>query len=298
MAFIMANFLIYIFLLFVTLTYHREVITGVTSGLLLWYQTLIPALLPFILITNALSETHSYNAVAKRLYKKIPYIYELIAILLGNLCGYPIGAKIINDFAEQGYITSDKANSLLSVSSQASPMFLLGYVYPMLPGKTIPIYVFFLLIYIPTLLLSIQQLKNCTNNTIVSSKTSFVKKTSETFIQAVQIMVIIGIYVMIFSIILSVLIPKTHSNIVKCMLSFMEITTGLKMLQSIHITGKTYICLILTLSSFGGLCSAFQIKSVLTSNNCSIKKYLRDKIFLSAGTCILTYIYLNYISIG
>ena len=115
---------------------------------------------------------------------------------------------------------------------------------------------------------------------------------SESFLQAVRIMVIIGIYVMIFSILLSILIPRSSSVHFKCALSFLEITTGLKLLCSLPLSTKTQICLIMSLSSFGGLSSAFQIMGVLLYNNNSIKKYLRDKIILSAGTLLLTLIYL------
>lgn len=295
----MKKLLSFITLLFIILIYHNEVIIGVKNGLLLWYQSLIPALLPFIIITNALSETHSYDIIALRLQDKINNIYILISIFLGNLCGYPIGAKIINDFTEGGYLTSSKSNSFLAVASQASPMFLLGFVYPMLPSDIIPVHIFFLFIYLPVLLLSL--VLSLSQNDTLGSTYSHQEKdnreaaynVSESFLHATYIMVIIGIYVIIFSILLSILIPHASTITSKCMLSMLEITTGIKLLSSLHISTKAYVCLILFLSSFGGLSTAFQIKAVVTYKNSSIKKYLRDKIILSAGTLILTYIYLT-----
>ncbi|MBR1598578.1 MAG: hypothetical protein IJ661_06710 [Lachnospiraceae bacterium] len=325
----MKKLLSFITLLFIVLIYHNEVIIGVKNGLLLWYQSLIPALLPFIIITNALSETHSYDIIALRLQNKINNIYILIAILLGNLCGYPIGAKIINDFTESGHITPHKANSYLASASQASPMFLLGFVYPMLPSDIIPVHIFFLFIYLPVILLSLV-LQLSENDTLGSTRHSHFSSpckygnhtdlcaspsetkphhttcshqekdsmdaacnVSESFLHATCIMVIIGIYVIIFSVLLSILIPHASTTTSKCMLSMLEITTGLKLLNSLHLSTRAYVCLILFLSSFGGLSTAFQIKAVATYKNSSIKKYLRDKIILSAGTLILTYIYLT-----
>lgn len=86
----MKRFVTILLLLFCSLCFHNAVITGTKNGLLLWYQTLIPALLPFLLITNALSETGSYHALSSHIGKPLSSrLYEWIAILLGNLCGYP-----------------------------------------------------------------------------------------------------------------------------------------------------------------------------------------------------------------
>lgn len=140
-------------LLLLLLIFHSETIAGTQNGLLLWYQTLIPSLLPFILITNALSETNAYQAITLHL-KKQPSncIYEIMAIILGNLCGYPIGGKLINDFARNHYLTPERANKLLSLSSQASPMFLIGYVHLHILKNSIPLPVFLISIYLPVLL--------------------------------------------------------------------------------------------------------------------------------------------------
>ena len=294
-------------LIFIALIFHNAVIMGTTSGLLLWYRTLVPALLPFIIITNALSETHAYNKISNNLRKYIPYIYGYSTIFLGNLCGYPIGAKILNDFVSDNHLSFDEANSLLSFSSQASPMFLLGYVYPLLNQGSLTIFEFLSLIYIPNIILYLlYRTINCihiSNDIINDNYEGTVKKNikepqsinlSGTFMQAVNIIVIIGVYVIIFSIILNILMPVTHNNTAKCLLSFLEITNGLKMISSINIPDEIKTGLILSVSSFGGLCTAFQIKSVLTYSGASIKKYLRDKIILSAGTLVLTMIYISF----
>ncbi len=311
----MKKFLSFITLLFMMLIFHNEVINGVKDGLILWYQTLIPALLPFIIITNALSETHSYEIIVSLIGNHFTNIYVIITFILGNLCGYPIGGKIMNDFVEQGYISPDNANSFLSVSSQASPMFLLGFVYPMLKKTAIPLYIFLLLIYIPTIILfiykytlySYQYRKNnipstirsvtlCSDNKLYSSSKNIDHQSAanltNTFLHAVNIMVIIGIYVIIFSVLQSVIFPLTHSILSKCVLSFLEITTGLYRIQHMPLSENIYTCLILSLSSFGGLCSAFQIDGVLTYKDSTIKKYLQDKIILSTGTFLLTYLYM------
>lgn len=288
-------------LIFLTLIFHNEVTAGTCSGLIIWYRMLIPALLPFIIITNALFETGSYNCITGYFSNQSDRIYIFIAIIFGNLCGYPIGAKILNDFVSSGKINSHTANKLLSFSSQSSPMFLLGFVYPLLPKNSLSIPMFLLSIYLPHIFLYYifnfykqgfytEQHPNIKNNNEANKYLNI----SGTFIQAVNIMVVIGIYVIIFSIILNILLPKLHNNLSKCLLAFMEITNGMNLLNNLDISDTLRCCLLTALSSFGGLCTAFQIKGVLSYEESSIKKYLLDKIIISTGTFILTFLYLKY----
>lgn len=291
----MKRFVLMLLLLFCLLIFHRETVDGVQNGLLLWYQTLIPSLLPFILVTNALSETNAYQSAASYFQKYCPHrIYELMAVLLGNLCGYPIGGKIISDFVKNRYIDPFHGNRLLSLSSQSSPMFLIGYVYVHILNESIPLSVFLLSIYLPVLIYYL--LFTLCHRQEYSVPSSFTAKhpcISDTFLHSVQIMVSIGIYVIIFSVLLSILLPVCKMPALKVILSFAEITTGLKLLNSLTLSPGLQLSLICALSAFGGLCSAFQIKGVLDYSEASIKKYLLDKLFLSAGTFFLMELYLH-----
>jgi len=286
----MKKFLLMLFLLFLLLIFHEAAINGTKNGLLLWYQTLIPSLMPFLLITNALSETGAYQSVSTHLGHILKgRIYEIMAIFLGNLCGYPIGGKIINDFIKNDYLSSARGNQLLSFASQASPMFLIGYVHIHILKGAIPLPVFLLGIYLPVFLLYpffIRQSPASANSISVNAVKKF--NICDTFMHAVQIMVMIGLYVMIFSILLEILLPFCHQNTYKILLSLLEITNGLKLLGSLSLPSSVKISSICALSAFGGLCSAFQIRGVLEYQGADIKKYLRDKLILSAGTfCII-----------
>ncbi len=294
----MKQFVFYVVIIFILLVYHEQAIDGTAKGLLLWYQMLIPSLLPFILVTNALSETHSYHAITHFFQtKKSNRIFEILAIVLGNICGYPIGAKIINDFVTYEFISGKKANQILALSSQSSPMFLLGYVYSNILCKEIPIPIFLLSIYAPVILYYIffttNENKNISRITICNTNQLNIK---ETFMHTVEIMVSIGFYVIIFSIILSILLPITHNNNIKVILAFLEITNGLNLLSVTDVCNTLKMPLVCTLCSFGGLCSIFQVKSVLTYSDNNIKKYLADKCILSAGTFFIIYLYVRYFS--
>lgn len=289
----MKQFIVMITLLILLLIFHEAVITGTQNGLLLWYQTLIPSLLPFILVTNALSETNTYQIVVSR-FKKMQYnrIYEIMSIVLGNLCGYPIGAKIINDFVKNNCLSIKRANQILSLASQTSPMFLIGFVYTHIIGNELPLSVFLISIYLPVLIyylfFCIFTKQQSYSLPCIKTQHLYIK---ETFLHAVETMVMIGIYVMIFSILLSILLPICNSSLSKIILSFIEITTGLKLLYSLNITEPIKLSLLCALSASGGLCSAYQVKGVLEYPETQIKKYLLDKCILSTGTFCISYLY-------
>lgn len=289
----MKQFVLMLCLLFLLLLFHNETVAGTQNGLLLWYQILIPSLLPFILVTNALAETNAYQSAATRFRKLCPgRIYEVMAIFLGNLCGYPIGGKILNDFVRNDYITANTANRILSLASQASPMFLIGYVHLHIIKNEIPLPVFLISVYLPVLIYY-PLIKNADRNKSQNANTlsTHTLCITDTFLHAVQTMVMIGMYVIIFSILLCILLPICTHTIPKLLLSFLEITTGLKLMASLSISPCLKLSLLCALSSFGGLCSAFQILGVLDYNGAAIKKYLLDKLLLSAGTFLIIWIY-------
>ncbi|MCM1181192.1 MAG: hypothetical protein NC347_13100 [Clostridium sp.] len=282
----MKKFFLMILLIFLLLIFHEASISGTKNGLLLWYQTLIPSLMPFLLITNALSETGAYQSVSVHFGHILPgRIYEIMAILLGNLCGYPIGGKIINDFIKNNYLSAKRGNQLLSFASQASPMFLIGYVHIHILENAIPLPVFLLGIYLPVCFLyPLSSGHFSIPGNAISANRSEKFNICDTFMHAVQIMVMIGLYVMIFSILLEILLPFCHIKAGQILLSLLEITNGLNLLNHLDLPASIKISSICALSAFGGLCSAFQIRTVLEYKDASMKKYLRDKLLLSAGT--------------
>lgn len=164
-------------------------------------------------------------------------------------------------------------------------MFLIGYIHLHILEKSIPLPIFLLSIYVPAFILyAILTPRFKPEEKLYLSITPHKFCMTGTFLHAVQIMVMIGIYVIIFSIILEILFPFCRHITSKLLLSLLEITTGLKLLNTLSISANIKTALVCAISSFGGLCSAFQIKGVLDYENASIKKYLSDKIILSTGT--------------
>ena len=123
-----------IIVLFILLLYFpQEVFAGASDGLLLWFQVIIPTLLPFIIISNLMINTSAIHILSKLLEPLLSRLfgvsdYGTFAILTGFLCGYPMGSKVTADMIREGYISIEEGQYLLSFCNNTSPMFIISYL--------------------------------------------------------------------------------------------------------------------------------------------------------------------------
>ncbi len=113
------------------LIYHSEAAQGVKSALSQAVTSVIPSLFIFIALSNIITSLD----LLEPLYSRIPTekLFSMNrsssqAIFCGLLCGFPIGAVVVNSLCTGGKITKSEAERLLAVSSCPSPAFLIGAV--------------------------------------------------------------------------------------------------------------------------------------------------------------------------
>ena len=92
------------------------------TGLQVWFNRMIPTLFPFMIISGILVKTgYSVNIarVFGLLFEKIYTLsYDCIyIIIMGMLCGFPMGAVIIADSLKNNRITLKEAELLLSFTN-------------------------------------------------------------------------------------------------------------------------------------------------------------------------------------
>ena len=115
-----------IYLLFFLLLHPAEALPAARDGLTLWLNVMIPALLPFLILTGILLKTGN---IRKLLNPAAPLTKKLLGLspagtyvfLLGLLCGYPMGAKLAHDLYINQQISRREGEYLLSFSCNASP---------------------------------------------------------------------------------------------------------------------------------------------------------------------------------
>lgn len=284
-------------------------IKGAKSGLMLWYSTVVPTLLPFAIISNLIIRTdsvHFFTLPLYPLYKRHPEYNQMIpyVLFLGFLCGYPMGGKIINDLVAKKQLSTPLANFLLCVSNNASPMFIIGYVLVSTLHSSVHPIIFFSFLYLPVLLYAcFYYLKHKDSKTDLKSCNLSKQETYSTFMDdsmtnALKIILKIGCYIMLFSIFtecMKVLLPIKKLPYL-CFISCLEITNGIHLLFHSHISLQIKTALITALTAFGGFCSVAQTKSVLTVPELSITNYMITKLFFSCSSGLLCYYYLMLFS--
>jgi len=122
-----------IFLIIFILLFPRYVLDAARDGLVLWFNNVLPALLPFIVAINLLAALGFVKLVSMWLQPFMRAVFGLpgaggFALITGLISGYPMGAKAIADLYRNREITAKEAQRLLAFCNNAGPLFIIGVV--------------------------------------------------------------------------------------------------------------------------------------------------------------------------
>ena len=292
-------------------------IEGASSGLLLWFQKVLPSLLPFIILINLLCSLGIIFRWSRLLTPITQKLFHLsgnafIIFLLGLISGYPMGAKLAKNMLEEAQITYEEAQKSLCYSCNCGPLFIIGTVGTLMLKDTRLGY-FLLLVHITSaltmLLLSrFYTIPDHPSNLIHPSNHSLPFSTA--FTSAVQngmdTIVYVGGYIIFFSVISNLL---AHSNLYSTLtqiagdligvnptfihsflLGSLEFSSGSARLTSLLPLTPSLLALLSAVIAFGGFCVCFQSQHVLQGTNLSLKPYFYSKLLQSLLAYILTFI--------
>lgn len=129
---------------------------AILSGLLLCVKTLIPSLFPLMVVSELLVESGLLQRVGKRLKRPVRALFGIegdaaCAVLLGFVCGFPVGTKCAVALRRKGALTEAEFSRVLACSNQPSSAFLIYTVGGAMLGSTR----FGLALYLSTLLSAI-----------------------------------------------------------------------------------------------------------------------------------------------
>ncbi len=281
--------------LFLLLLFHDTAFEGARSGLILWGSVVVPTLLPFMICSNvivSLNAIHILILPVRQLLNRFFCLSDAgsYTFISGLLCGYPMGARTCSEFMDENRITQQEGKYLLAICNHPSPMFVLGYAASGLP-KTVPVWILLLCIYAPVIPVALAarfryQVERPFRSMPVSEKS--VKSFDESLMDSCEVMVKIGGYIMLFSILafyiteLSFLRPVNKAVI----LGFVEITTGIQAVSRVF-SGTMGGLWISAVTAFGGISGVFQTKSVIKNAGLSIRHYVAWKAIHTLLTILL-----------
>lgn len=282
-----------------------EAVAGSRSGLLLWFQSVVPVLLPFLILSKLLITWNLFAPLLKLIYPLTRTVWGLssmgtYALLLGFLCGYPMGAKITGDLTKEGRITPEEGAYLLRFCNNVSPAFLLGYTLNEQLNAPSMIRVTLLLIYGIPLLLAVFWRKGRTFPICTVTKSEHKEIQASRFQSSFQIVdacimngletiLKLGCYIILFSIMarLAALIPMPYEIVTGIGIGILEITNGIAAVSQLHTPFLIRYLTILCILVFGGISGTAQTASMLEGSGLSVGIYIRAKL-MTTGVVLLT----------
>lgn len=297
-------FLLLIFIMCFMLIDPVHGMAGVKSGLILWYDRVLPALLPFSIISYILVATNNLSFFGRILH---PFIKKLIPVspagvyplLAGFLFGFPLGSKIVSHLFETGQLCKKEARILLSVSNNISPVFITGYMVHQCIGNDCYMLPSLFCIYFPPLAFGAIWLRR--NKTDEPYKKNEASRSQITFkiidagiMNGFETLLKLCGYIVIFSILCQplILLQNKVPLLALGISGLLEITNGVSYIGNCHLKTSVMFLLCNTFTAFGGLSGIAQTSSMISNTSLKINSYVKDKFYFALGTFILSLLYL------
>lgn len=300
----------------------------------IWVNNVIPSLFPFFIATELLSYTDVCDKLGKIFSKIMKPLFNVpgcgsYAFIIGLISGYPVGAKIVTELRMQKRCSKSEAESLLAFTNNSGPLFIIGTVgITLFANSSIG---FLLLIThvlsaitVGILLRFVSKKDNVSSlyksnvnipKTFSPSNIGDVLKNS--IVCSIKNILIIGGFIVFFAVVISVLTSSHFIDFIMFIFSplasffkidisyfkglligLLELTNGLAIICSVHSKKITLNILFCAFAlGFGGISVLFQVWSIISKSDLSIKRYTYSKILQGIIAVIYTYIFINCFSI-
>lgn len=287
-------------LIFYMLTKPAEAVTAAGNGLVLWYQTILPTLLPFAVLSNLFISSNMFYMLSRFLYPIVRLFLPVsregtFPVFAGFLFGFPMGSRISAVMLSENKLSYEEASVIFAVTNNMSPVFISSFILHhalKLPQLVIPT---FIALYLPAILLGrllFYRQKKAQNaphkNTAPGFQVNF-KIMDAAIMNGFETLTKLGGYIMLFSIIASLMnhLPLTTIGMKAFAVGLTEITNGIQFtaLTPLPIRQKYLLCVAFT--AFGGISGLAQTSSMVAESRLPMKNYVIIKSVLCVISVIL-----------
>lgn len=303
--------LLALYLTFLLLCYPVPALEYASRGLSLWFEKMIPTLLPFMILSGIMIRMNLTERFAKFFHPLFHKIWGTslngsYVILMGMLCGFPMGARVIGELCAARKLSEEEGAYLLAFCNNIGPIYFLSFVMGTLSlsGNYVP----FLIMYgVPLgygvllrLFLSVSSAaKHTPVRAMPMQAAEFFMPYAKTpsLLRAIDDSVLSGLigiaklggYMVFFNLLNIMLfpfssLPEGFSSFCNCML---EITSGISR------AGARHGLMVLIMLPFGGLSCISQTYSMIKETNLSILQYFLHKCIQTAITMLLYFLLLR-----
>lgn len=115
------------------LIFPQIVLPAARDGLMLWFNNILPSLLPFMIGSNILILLGGISIFCRIISPVTKFLFKLsgtagFAVLIGLTSGYPMGAKTTADLLKNKEISLKEAQHLIYFCNNAGPIFIISVV--------------------------------------------------------------------------------------------------------------------------------------------------------------------------
>lgn len=283
--------------------FPNNVCQGANTGLTLWFHTVLPALLPFMILSTFMIRQNITGSVSRFIY---PLFHRLFGLtkegcypaVMGLLSGYPVGAKTVAQLYQEQRIGKEEAQYLLCFCNNASPMFLLEYMAIGCMKMVHPI-AMLVMMYLSGYFNALFFRKGkrfeekARKGQCVVRKETMIVSLDESILDAFVTITKIGGYIILFSIFAQIIEDMLPiSVIIKYIgIGVLEITTGGDIISNLKMASQVRNVVLTSLCAFGGFSSVAQTASVLSETDLSVGKYIVAKLCQTLIAAIIAILY-------
>lgn len=295
------------YLTYLLLRCPTQALTYASTGLLLWFQKMIPTLLPFMILSGIMIRMN----LTERFVRLFHPIFHKIwgtspngsyVILTGMLCGFPMGARVIGQLCQAGKLSEQEGSFLLSFCNNIGPIYFLSFVMSTLSlsGNYLPFLVMYgvplcygAILYRLNLLQKRRAAVSFSSMGVLQAasypqsaapiRISFLEAVDDSIVSGLIGIGKLGGYMVFFNLLNIMflpfsMLPERFLVFCNCIL---EITSG------ISLAGNKEILMVLILLPFGGFSCIAQTYSMIKETNLSISRYFLHKCAQTAITALI-----------
>lgn len=272
----------------------------ITESIQRCLNVIIPSMFAFMAFSSIIINSRIYTYISKPFYPISKYIFAMpnelfFVFIMGNISGYPIGAKLLTQLVEENKISKRSAAVLNCFCYNGGPAFYSGAIGMTVFGSSNIGIIVFISTVTANAIIAVILNRLCKHE--YTDQKQGLELNSDTIVNAVmssgKSMFTVCITIIFFSVITSMLDINGFFDLFKsaglsdsqCTLikTIFEIS-NLSELKDNDLSSLPFIC---ALCSFGGICVLMQIKSIV-KNTYSLKYFIGVRLLsmpLSGMVC-------------
>lgn len=290
------------FIILIIILLNKTLVSDtIINSFYIWFNTLVPSMLPMFIISDILINYNFTKYIPKYIINTISKIFNIsnnasLIILLSLVSGFPLNAMNIITSYDNNLITKMEAEHLLLFIHFPNPLFVLNTVGIMyLNNNKYGLIILMSVILSSTILGIITRNKNIlTNINCISKNTksqTFTEIFSNSIKKSINSLLMISVTICLFLILSTLIINifKLNTCLSLIVKSILEMTMSLKDISNINISNEFKVMLSSGVISFGGLSIHMQVISIL-DEKIRYKNYFIGRIYQMILSAIISLI--------